>query len=307
MPAKIAVVGSVNMDIVAATQRLPEPGETVLTRRARFVPGGKGANQAVAAARLGAEVRMIGCVGDDAFGRRLINRLARDGVDVTGMVRVASETTGIAEICLLPGGENAILVVSGANMSLTPEVVNGGEITDWADAVLMQLEVPAETVESVALIANRKETLCILDAGGAQSPLEDSLYSLLDLVSPNEAETETLLGSPVKSRDDAIQASKRFLELGTGAAVIKLGKQGSVGAEGDETISVKAFKVRVRDTTAAGDAYMAALAVKMCEGESLEKAMRYASAASAVAVTRPGAQPSMPRKEEVAKFLKEMA
>jgi ribokinase len=301
MPRKprIVVVGSINLDLVARVAKLPRPGETVLGSEFKQVPGGKGANQAVAAALLGAGVTMIGRVGDDAFGELLIAALAKRGVRNELVLPTPGATSGLALIGVEDSGQNAITVIGGANHRLSPDDVRQREATiAAADALLVQLEVPLETVAAALDVARRNRVLTILDPAPAVE-LPSELYGV-DLISPNQSEAEALTGIAVRSASDAARAAAALHQHGVRQVVVKLGEQGALASEaGDEAIHVPALSVAVVDTTAAGDAFTAALAVALVERRSLADATRFACAAGSLATTRLGAQDAMPTREEV--------
>ena len=297
----ITVIGSLNMDIVVQSERFPEPGETINGQGVQFVPGGKGANQAVAAARLGAMVRMVGFIGEDAFGDALIRSLDDSGVHTRHVNRVSS-ATGIASI-VLANDDNQIIVVPGANAHCLPEHLPELEavIAD-SDIIVMQLEIPVETVHYAAKLAKKHQKTVILNPAPAiQLPKE--LMPLVDYITPNESELYLLAN--LKAVDSSLeQALDALLSQGTGCVVATLGAQGSVMKRvGEGSLHIPALDVEVVDTTGAGDAYNAGLACGISSGLTLEEALRLATAVSAVAVSRFGAQTGMPTMEDVqAKF-----
>jgi ribokinase len=300
-PPRIVVVGSLNMDLVARVPRLPRPGETVHGSEFRQVPGGKGANQAVAAALLGAEVSLIGRVGDDAFGQQLIAALARRGVR-TELVQVTPKcASGVALIGVEDSGQNAITVIGGANERLTPEDVHANEAAiRGADALLVQLEVPSETVAAAIAIAKEHGVLTILDPAPAPArDLPAELYGV-DVLSPNQSEAEALTGVALSSLANEARAARILQERGAKQVVLKLGDRGAMAVERGQTPQrIAASKVEVVDTTAAGDAFTAALAVGLVEKMSLQEATQFACVAGSLATTRLGAQDAMPSREEV--------
>jgi len=299
----ILVVGSVNMDLVVRCPRVPAPGETLAGSDFRLVPGGKGANQAVAAARLGAPAALIGRVGRDGFGDALLEGLRSNGVDTTHVGRDDEAASGVALILVEPGGENSIVVAPGANAALTPEHLEAaGGAFAWADAVLVQLEVPVATVERALTLARRGGALAVLDAGPARE-LPAAVLEAADIVSPNETEARALTGVAVTDAGGAEQAAERLREMGARTVVLKLGGQGAYLAGEKERRHVPAFAVEPVDTTAAGDAFTAALAVAVASGKPLPEAVRTANAAGAAATLRFGAQPSMPTPEEIAQVM----
>jgi len=291
--------------LVTRVPRSPKPGESLLGRSFATVTGGKGANQALAAARLGAQVSFVGCVGRDAFGDMQRSTLCADGVDCAYLKIHPTEPTGTAVILVADEGQNSIVVTPSANYGLRPEDIAPLEkLFAQADAVLLQLEVPLDTVEAALALARRCGTFSILDAGPAQK-IEAALVAQADLVSPNETEAEAMTGIAVKTPDDARAAARQLLGMGARHAVTKLGARGALYV-GDTEVFAPAFKVRAVDTTAAGDAFTAALAVAWKDME-LTAALRFANAAGALAATVEGAQPSMPTRAAVDAFLKERA
>lgn len=300
---EILIVGSANVDLVTRVPRCPKPGESLIGSAFRTVPGGKGANQAVAAARLGAQAHFAGCVGDDAFGEMQRRTLAADGIDLTHLKTHPTEPTGTAVILVGDEGQNSIIVTPSANYGILPEDIEAmAPVFERADVVLMQLEIPLETVEATLDMARRTGTLSILDAGPAQA-VPDALVAKADVVSPNETEAEAMTGVAVRSVDDAREAAARLREAGAAEVVIKLGAMGALYV-GDDEVYMPAFTVDAVDTVAAGDAFTAALAFRW-NRVPREDALRFANAAGALAATKEGAQPSMPTVEAVEAFLAE--
>jgi ribokinase len=297
MRSDIVVVGSLNADLVTRLDRFPSPGETVAALDFAVHPGGKGANQAYAAARLGGKVSMVGCIGRDAYGDLLARSLSDVGVDVSGVTREAQAPTGMALIALDASGENQIVLVAGANARLDPGRLAASEARLAAAAVvLLQLEVPLATVSAAARIARAGGATVILDPSPAQ-PLPRELLSCVDYLTPNQSELQTLTGRAEGSQAD--QAA-RDLTRGIGLKVIvKMGDAGALLVDGDRPSFWPAVRVAAVDTTGAGDAFNAALAVALSEGRSLTEAGRWAVAAGALCVSRAGAQPSMPARQEV--------
>ena len=305
----ILVVGSLNMDLVVQMPAIPRPGETLLGGKFATFPGGKGANQAVAAARLGARVRMVGRVGGDAFGDQMLKIIQDEGIDARFIGIDAQSATGVALITVDAQGENSISVASGANFTLTSEDVRQAwqEIPD-VDLLVMPLETPMETIRTAAQIAKQRQVRVILNPAPAQD-LEESLLRMVDVIVPNESETERLTGQSINNEADARKAGAELLKRGVANAVLTLGENGALlveGSSGEPIFEfIPAFKVPVVDTTAAGDAFVGALATGMGEGLSLAEAVRFAGAVAALSVTRPGAQPSLPYRPEVDQFLRE--
>jgi ribokinase len=302
MPVRIGVIGSANMDLVAQVPRAPGAGENVRGRDLREIPGGKGANQAVGVARLGAECHFVGKVGADGFGDALRENLRREGVNTTHLATEAGAPSGIALIMVDANGQNSIVVCPGANGCLRPEDVTPlrGEL-ETLDAIVMQLEVPIDTVAAVIALAEEVETPVVLDAGPPLHGAPDELFRV-DILTPNEAEASALAGRPVRDLREAESAAREFLSRGAGAVVLKLGEKGALLVTPETVEHFPAHKVQVVDTTAAGDAFTAALAVFRAEGLPLREAVALANCAGALAATRPGAQPSMPTRREVEEF-----
>jgi ribokinase len=298
---RIVVVGSLNMDLVVRVSRLPRPGETAVGRDFSQVPGGKGANQAVAAALLGADVLLIGRVGDDAYGRLLVQLLQSRGVDASRVLMTSGTTSGLALIGVEDSGQNAITIVGGANALVSPDdVAHCQAAIAGADALLVQLEVPLETVASAITIAKRHNVLTVLDPAPAPAMRLPAELLAADVLSPNQIEAEALTGVAVASPADAQRAARLLHERGAGRVVIKLGEQGAWASENGGPFShAPAPPVQAIDTTAAGDAFTAALAIGLVEGRSLAEATRWACAAGSLATTRRGAQDAMPTRAEV--------
>ena len=308
MPGSIVVIGSLNMDFVFAVDRLPLPGETILSGKFRVIPGGKGANQAYAAAKLAGgktAVRMLGRTGRDSFGDALKANLAGAGVDVRGVLETDSEATGVACIHVDEAGQNSITVAPGANGALSIADIDAeGWAFDGARCVLLQLEVPLDTVAAALREGRRVGATCILDPAPART-LTTEILQLVDIATPNESEACILLGVPPArvSATDAIALGQRIRELGVRAVIVKLGDQGCVYCGPDRTFASPSFAVPAVDSTAAGDTFNAALAVSLAEGAAMEVALRFANAAAAISVTRPGAQTSAPARAEVESLL----
>jgi len=308
---KIVVIGSINMDLVCRTPAMPSPGQTILGTTFLTIPGGKGANQAVAAAKLGAQVYMVGRVGNDDFGQRLLNGLNQHNVHTRHVTITEGVSTGVACITVDRKGENAIVVVPGANHALTDRDIDAAEeIIDAASVVVLQLEIPLPFVAHVLDICRRRHIHTILDpAPVPPAGLPRKLYNV-DLLTPNQSEGELLLGQPrthhVTSSKipDPKQIAMDLLSRGPRTIVLKLGNKGSlfIGREGNIE-HVKPFKVKIVDTTAAGDAFTAALAVAHSRNMDLPTAARFANAAGALACSAFGAQPALPTLADVEQLL----
>ncbi len=303
MPAHVVVVGSLNMDLVARAPRIPAPGETLLGGEFRTVPGGKGANQAVAAARLGARVSMVGRLGDDDFATQLLANLEADRVDHSAVIQDASTTTGVALIVVADDGQNSIVVASGANMQVTPgDVDAAAETIAAADVLLLQLEIPLDAVQRAAEIAHEHGVPVVLNPAPARD-LPADLLSRVDVLIPNESETALLTGLPVDTRAELEAAARTLLGRGVGTAILTLGARGAMLATGSSVELIPTFEVQPVDTTAAGDAFVAGFSVALAEGKPVAEAVRWGNAAGALAVTRMGAQTSLPRRAELEQLL----
>jgi ribokinase len=309
MAKRIVVVGSINLDLVASAERIPRAGETVAGHAFQTFPGGKGANQAVAAARLGSPVSMIGKLGTDAFGMQLRETLEGAGVDTRG-IRSVPVSSGVALIATDADGENAITVVAGANACLEPADLDANlDILQQAGVLLTQLEIPFETVEYLSTLAEREKIPLMLDPAPAR-PLFASLLHRVGWLTPNETEAAALLGCSVSdlSDDQLEEAANTLLGRGAHNIILKLGGRGCYLALSDGTRQfLPAYHVNAVDTTAAGDAFNGAFAAALLSGKDPIRSAEWACAVSAISVTRRGAQPSLPTTEEVDRFLDESA
>lgn len=293
MQSRITVIGSINMDLVAEASRRPEAGETILGSKFSTIPGGKGANQAVAAARLGGNVTMIGCVGDDAFGSTLRHNLKEEGINVDHVNTVTDTKTGIASITLADN-DNSIVVVPGANNEVTEEMMLQYEdVIAGSDIVLLQLEIPLPTVVKAAELARRHGVSVILNPAPIQK-LPDELIDYSTYLTPNEHEYDALM------KDYTGDANALRQKL-----VITQGGDGTIFYEKAKDVHVPGYSVDVADTTGAGDCFNGGLAVQLAKGASLQESCRYANAAGALSVTKFGAQSGMPTDQEVNKLLSE--
>jgi len=300
---KIVVIGSSNTDMVIRTPRIPRPGETVLGGEFFMAPGGKGANQAVAAARAGGDVHFIARVGDDIFGRQSYDGFVGAGIHAERIVQDKDSPSGVALIIVGPDGENCIAVASGANARLAvTDVRQAKAVITSADIVLMQLESPLETIQEAAEIAASAGVPVILNPAPART-LSDDILRRLAYLTPNENEAEILTGITLIKKSDLAKAADALLAKGIRAVLITLGAKGVYVASGEKKEVVPAFKVIPVDTTAAGDAFNGALAVALAEGRPLLEAARFANAAAALATTKMGAQPSLAIRTDIEKLL----
>lgn len=299
MPGHIVVVGSINMDLVVRAPRHPQPGETILGTDFQTFPGGKGANQAVSAARLGSKVKMIGRVGTDSFGDSLLATLQQDGVDTEMVLKTEGVASGVALITVSETGQNNIVVVPGANSRLSPTDIQAACSTfEGAAVVLVQLEIPLETVAETVRLARGQGAKVILNPSPAQT-LRHELLAQVDYLIPNEYELSLLTG--IQSLSIAADELK---SLGIQCLVVTLGADGVLVHEGEESHHIPPHQVKVVDSTAAGDAFAGAFAVALSEGRSALDAATFGNAAGALAVTKAGAQPSLPTRETIRQFLK---
>jgi ribokinase len=295
----VVVVGSLNMDLVARAPRLPGAGETISGTAFATVPGGKGANQAVAAARLGASTAMIGRVGDDPFGARLRAGLERDGVDCRAVLETANTPSGVALIVVDDAGRNGIVVVPGANGLLAPADIDAADaLLAAAHIVVLQLEIPIETVEHTGRRARALGKTVLLNPSPAR-PLSPSLLACVDYLVPNELEAASLTGDRVASVDQAIAAGRRLRARGAATVLITLGATGAAIVAADGERHLPAPRVDAVDTTAAGDTFIGGLCAALVRGRAVPDAVAFAQAAAAISVTRSGAQPSIPFAGEV--------
>lgn len=303
----IVVIGSSNTDMVVKTSHLPAAGETVLGGEFMMNAGGKGANQAVAAARYGEHVVFVARVGDDMFGRQTLESLRRDGIDTSCVSVDSDRMSGVALISVNVEGENSIVVASGANMALGREDIDrAAEEIRRADVVLMQLEVPMATVEYAAEVAAAAGVPVILNPAPAPAgPLGAGLLSRIDVITPNRSEATRISGIEVTDMASARRAAEAIHAMGTRRVIITLGGEGSLIYDGGEFEHIGATRVEAVDTTAAGDTFNGVLAVGVAEGRSLARAAREASVAAAISVTRMGAQTAAPTRVEVEAFISE--
>lgn len=303
MPAKVVVVGSLNMDLVTRASRLPRAGETLIGQTFSTVPGGKGANQAVASARLGADVSMIGCVGTDAYGTQLHEALRVEGIDCQA-VSTVDGSSGVALIVVDDSSQNAIVIVAGSNGELTPASLQAFDsVLQAADVIVCQLEVPMNTVGYALKRGRELGKTVILNPAPASAPLPAEWYASIDYLIPNESEAGALSGVTVDSIDSAKAAATQLIQAGAGKVIITLGSQGALFTDGQGFEHLLAPKVRAVDTTAAGDTFVGGFAAALANGKSEAEAIRFGQVAAALSVTRAGAQPSIPTLHDVQGFV----
>ena len=302
----VAVVGSSNMDLVVKSTRIPAIGETILGGDFIMAPGGKGANQAVAAAKLGAQVFFIAKLGEDIFGSQSLDNFKKEGVNTKYVIQTEEAPSGVALIMVDDDGNNLIVVAPGANNKLSPKDVKEAE-SDIASsgALVAQLEVPIETIECAAGLANRSNVPFILDPAPAQK-LSPQLLNMVDVLTPNETEAQILTGVEVKDRESAGVAAQKLLECGVKNVILTMGADGYLTVSNEGKEFVPARKVKAADSTAAGDAFTGSLAVGLAQGKTLSEAALFANNVAALSVTKMGAQPSMPTLQEVESFISKM-
>ncbi|MBK5145680.1 ribokinase [Budviciaceae bacterium BWR-B9] len=300
---KLVVLGSINADHILNVNEFPRPGETITGKDYRISFGGKGANQAVAAGRSGANITFIACVGDDDIGKQVCRQLKLDNIDIQPIESISGTNTGVAMIFVNGKGENVIAIDAGANAAVTPDYLNKyrQQVID-ADVLLMQLETPLETILAAAKLAKQNDTLVALNPAPARE-LSDELLANIDIITPNETEAEQLTGITIVNSDDANKAAGLLHAKGIRTVIITLGSRGAwVSIDGIGSL-IEGYKVEPVDTIAAGDTFNGALITAMLEGQELYQAVKFGHAAAAIAVTRRGAQPSVPWRKEIDAFL----
>ncbi len=303
-PSHILVIGSLNMDLVVTAPRTPDEGETIMGSRFQRFFGGKGANQAVSGARLGGSVTMLGRLGADVFGNEQLQSLKDEGIDVRYITQDHHQPSGVASIILEEYGKNRIIVVPGANGAISRQDIDVAErAMKRADVVVLQLEIPLDTVAHAVKKAAQMGKRVILNPAPAQM-LDSSLFHCISVITPNESEAKLLTGIDVHDKASARKAAKELLNRGVGQVIITLGSGGVYGCSQRGEFHIHAHRVKPVDTVAAGDAFSGGLAVALGEGRALLAAAKLANAAAAIAVTRPGAQPSMPTRGEVEAYLR---
>jgi len=303
MSKKIVVVGSSNTDMIIKVPHVPVPGETIIGGTFSIAAGGKGANQAVAAARAGGDVTFVARVGDDMFGEQAKEGFVKDNINVDHVLSDKGAPSGVALIFVGEDGENSIAVASGANANLSPsDVEAAGDAISSADILIMQLETPLDTVQKAASIASGSGVKVILNPAPAQ-PLSDDILKHVSILTPNESEAEILTGIEIQTEDDAAVAADALMAKGIETVIVTMGAKGAFVVTADSRELVAGFSVKAVDATAAGDTFNGALAVALAEGKALKTAVSFANAAAALSVTRLGAQPSAPTREEIDKFL----
>ncbi|GAB5407303.1 MAG: ribokinase [Aureliella sp.] len=302
---RIAVLGSINMDLVARCAALPLPGQTLIAKSFSEIPGGKGANQAVAASRSGGGVSMIGRIGDDGFANHLRDNLLNNEIDCSHVVPCSNTPSGAAMIAVADSGENQIVVVPGANALLSPsDVHHSADVIERADILLLQLEIPTESVLEAITVARDANTKVVLDPAPAPDQIPDAMLDV-DLICPNITEAQTLTGLELNSQDQIEAAARQLHNRGAKIVVVTLGDSGAALFDGRAFSIVNAYPTQAVDTTAAGDAFAGAMAVRWAESDNLFEAIRFGNAAGSLSASRPGAQPSLAAKSEILDLIKQ--
>lgn len=303
--ARVLVVGSINMDLVVTTDRIPVVGETVIGKTFKQVAGGKGANQAVAIARLGGNVRMIGAVGQDLFGDTLLAGLKAEGIGHEGIQQIADTASGIAAITV-SGGNNSIIVAPGANFAVLPaDIAANKALYEQADVVVHQLETPIETIEASLYLARSLGKTTVLNPAPSQ-PLSAAIIQNSDLLVPNETELADLAGMPVDTDDEVVAAARSLIEQGARELVVTLGSRGAMHVTAQTVKKIGTHPVKVVDTTAAGDSFIGGLVVALSEGKGMDGALEFARAVSSLTVSVAGAQTSLPLRSAVDQFMRNL-
>ena len=300
---QVTVVGSFMYDLVATVPRRPKTGETLVGNTFGMFLGGKGANQAIAASRAGSKVTMVGRLGNDFFGKQFLEKFSREGINTDFVTQDDENGTGVAMPLIDASGDNSIVIIPQANMALTVENINQAQSTIAdADVLVMQCEVPMDANQRAAEIAKQNDTLVILNPAPAQL-IPDQILKLVDIIIPNEIETETLTGLPTKTDNEVLVAGRNLLSKGVETVILTLGDRGSLLLNEDGKKLIPAFDVSVVDTTAAGDSFCGVLAASLANGISINLSVKIANAAGALAVTKLGAEPSLPQRDAIDELL----
>ena len=298
---KIMVIGSLNMDLVTMSSRHPKLGETVIGKDFFEIPGGKGGNQAVAIAKLGGDVTMLGCVGDDSYGKKLILGLEENNID-TKYIKKGKKSTGIATIVVDDNADNTIIVVPGANFELTVEDIDKNiELIKKTDIVLLQLEIPLDVVEYILEKAKEYNKITILNPAPANK-LSHEVIKNIDYLVPNETELELLSGRSTNTVEEVLEASKKMMDLGIKNLIVTMGKNGSIFVGKNKTFIVGIHRVGAIDPTAAGDSFIGGVIRMLAESKDIKEAMEFGAKAGAITVTKEGAQSSLPTWKEVMNY-----
>lgn len=303
MCKELTVLGSINVDHTISVPYFAKPGETLVGNNYHITYGGKGANQAIAATRLGAKVNFIGCIGNDEIGLTMKKSFEKEGININAIKQIENTNTGLAMIQVTPSGENSIVISHGANNYVNENTVKTHQQTIiQSDYLLMQLEIPLNTITYAAKIAKNNHTQVILNPAPAQ-PLPDELLQNIDIITPNETEAEIITGVQINDEQSAAQSAKIFHQKGIKTVLITLGEKGVYYSTHNQGKFIKGFRVQAKDTTAAGDTFNGAFVTALMENKSTDEAITFAQAAAAISVTKQGAQPSIPTKEDTDRFL----
>jgi len=298
---KILVIGSLNMDLVTMSERHPKLGETIIGKSFFQIPGGKGGNQAVAISKLGGDVTMFGCVGEDSHGDILIEELKKNDVNIESIKKV-KKNTGIATIVVDENADNTIIVVPGANFEMSIDDIDKNiELIKNADIVLLQLEIPIDVVEYILKKSKEYNKITILNPAPAEK-LSIDIIKNVDYLVPNETELELLSGMPTNSEDEVLVASKKLMDMGVKNLIVTMGKNGSIFVGEEKVVKVGIHKVKAVDPTAAGDSFIGGVIRMLAEGKKIEEAMEFGARVGAITVTKEGAQSSLPTWDEVVNY-----
>jgi ribokinase len=298
---KILVIGSLNMDLVTMSSRHPKLGETIIGKSFLQIPGGKGGNQAVAIAKLGGDVTMFGCVGDDSYGEKLIAGLKENNIN-TKYIKKSKKNTGIAAIVVDDNADNTIIVVPGANFELTKKDIDKNiELIKNTDMVLLQLEIPLDVVEYILKKSKEYNKITVLNPAPAEK-LSMDIIKNVDYLVPNETELELLSGMPANSQEEVLAATKKLMDMGVKNLIVTMGKNGSVFVGEDKVVKIGIHRVKAVDPTAAGDSFIGGVLRMLAEGKEIEEAMEFGARVGAITVTKEGAQSSLPTWDEVINY-----
>ena len=301
---KILVIGSLNMDFSIKTPKMPVPGETIIGESFHLNPGGKGANQAYAIGKLGADVSMLGMVGKDEYAKLLKENLGTVNVKTEGIIEQENISTGVAFVTVDGNGEKSIIVISGANEKVNTDFIDENmDLIDNSEIIVMQLEIPVDVVMHVAKIAKEKNKIVVLDPAPARKDLPDELFRYIDIMKPNETELSILTGADTSNDDNIVSAGKELVNKGVKNVIVSLGGRGSILVNKDYNKRFQSLGLTPIDTTAAGDSFTAAVAAHLAEGKTLEEAIQFGHVVSSIVITKKGAQESIPSLNEIREFL----
>ncbi|MBP1754542.1 MAG: rbsK [Firmicutes bacterium] len=307
MQKKVLVVGSLNMDLVTELDKMPNVGETVLGSELRYIPGGKGANQACAVGKLGGSVKMLGCIGDDEFGRIQKEALSKSNVDVTNLKITNGHNTGAALIYIDSEGNNSIIVIPGANMECDIEYLKQKDLLfQESDIILLQMEIPYDAIYYAISRAKELNKIVILNPAPAPKEIPDETFNMIDYLTPNETELLKMIRGTSLEQDSMKKAARQLIEKGTKNVIVTLGERGALFTNAEDAIIYPVRKVKAKDTTAAGDSFVGAFAVALAEGKSNKEAIEFANLVSSVVVTKKGAQSSIPERSVIDKLAQEL-